>query len=163
MKVYVAGPDVFRPDAKEYFVCIRALIEYHGMEALIPLDNEVSSGSEVDVPAEIYKANVAMIDACDVVIANIEPFRGPHMDPGTAFEIGYAVAKEKKIYAYTPYVESALADRIEGSITPSGHRDVSGMIIENFGETENLMITVPSSCIFRTLEETVKAVKTNLG
>lgn len=156
MKVYVAGPAVFKPDASDHFSKVRTLLDSAGMTALIPLDNEITmdpSDPEVDLAAEIYKGNVSMIEECDVVLADIEPFRGPHMDPGTAFEIGYAVAKGKKVYAYTSRAYEPLISRVS--------RD--GTNVENFGETENLMITVPSECIFQTLEEAVIAIKSNLG
>ncbi|KPW90352.1 hypothetical protein ALP58_200137 [Pseudomonas savastanoi] len=39
--VYLAGFDVFRPDAVEYGRYLKALCSAHGLEGLYPFDNEV--------------------------------------------------------------------------------------------------------------------------
>ena len=31
----------------------------------------------------IFQANQAMIESCDIIIANLNPFRGPELDSGT--------------------------------------------------------------------------------
>lgn len=153
LKCYVAGPDVFRQDALEYLESVREFLASKGLEALIPLDNEVSfDGDKTSIAEAIYYGNIDMIDKADVVLANIQPFRGDHMDPGTAFEIGYAVAKGKKVYAYSTYAHTTIAERIEGNILPNDtHLDVHGMLVEDFNLSENLMITVPAEGVFRTM------------
>ena len=154
MKVYVAGPDVFRPDAKEHAERMKQEMLDQGLTPLLPIDNEVNFHNKHPgmVAMEIYAKNVAMIDQAHAVIANIEPFRGDHMDPGTAFEIGYAIARGKPVYCYTPHAGTALKDRVEGLLLGGQMRDNGNMLIENFGETENLMITVPAQGVFKTFE-----------
>ena len=88
--------------------------------------------------------NLAMMDRADAIIANITPFRGPHMDPGTAFELGYMVAQGKPVMVYTQAVDS-LVDRVSewsgGLVRDAGVlRDRNGHQVENFGLFENLMI-----------------------
>ena len=41
----------------------------------------------------IYRENIVLINSVQAIIADISPFRGPNMDPGTAWEIGYGIAK----------------------------------------------------------------------
>ena len=93
MKIYIAGPDVFEKNAKEIGEKYKAICSAYGHTGLYPLDNECDSS------AEIYKGNVALIDSADAVVANGNNFRG-EMDVGTAFEVGYAAAKGKKILIY---------------------------------------------------------------
>ena len=50
-----------------------------------------------DILTTIYVINVKDIDEADVVVANVEPFRGACVDDGTAFEIGMAAAKGKPL------------------------------------------------------------------
>ncbi|HOI53519.1 MAG TPA: nucleoside 2-deoxyribosyltransferase, partial [Azonexus sp.] len=69
MQIYLAGPDVFQPDALQRAESARRLVSRYGHRALIPLDNEASTA------AEIYRANLAQIAAADLVIANLNPFR----------------------------------------------------------------------------------------
>ena len=81
------------------------------------------------------------------MIANMTPFRSPSADPGTAFEMGYMRGLGKPVFAYSnaagSLVERTAAhlgpDRLErrsdGSLA-----DPSGMTVESFGLTDNLML-----------------------
>ncbi len=150
MKVYLAGPDVFRKDAREYFDDLKKKLQKRGITALIPIDNDMISSNKRDQAAEIYQGNIKMIQECDAVLANIEPFRGPHMDPGTAFEIGYATALRKPVYSYTTFAYSYLHERTNCLLAHDSDTryDKDGLIVENFHLTENLMITEASAAIW---------------
>jgi len=50
MKIYLAGPDVFRRDALTWAEDARALLARQGHQALIPLDNNETT------PETIFKA-----------------------------------------------------------------------------------------------------------
>ena len=95
-KIYLAGPDCFRADAFEHFATLKAEATSKGMHAFSPLDSEVDINA-ADILKVIYEINVQDIDEADVVLANVEPFRGACVDDGTAFEIGMAAAKGKPI------------------------------------------------------------------
>lgn len=130
-RVYLAGPDVFYPDFEEIFAARVAYCASVGLDGVVPFDNKLT-GAE-----EIYNYNIGLIDSTAGIIANISPFRGPHCDVGTAFEIGYAAKRAIPIWGFSvSYLE--LADRIPGR--SKHHRDDNGMAIENFGLDENLMI-----------------------
>jgi nucleoside 2-deoxyribosyltransferase len=137
MKAYLAGPDVFFPNAIEHFKTMRNICEKYGLIPLVPLDNEVN----LDAPSAartIYLGNLRMIRDCDLVIANISPFRGPHADPGTAFEIGVALALNKPVFLYSQKSDSQLIHRMK-------RENSSGQTVENFGLTENLMLVHASN------------------
>jgi nucleoside 2-deoxyribosyltransferase len=170
MKVYLAGPDVFHSDAKERMYEMKADLKKVGLKGLSPLDNEIKTGymdSPAVVSIAIYQGNINQLDEADIVIANIEPFRGPNMDPGTAFEIGYAVAKGLAVYAYTPHAKVPMVERVDcgmaeqsfeeyGQVTEE-YRDENGMTVENFGGTENLMIMNGCRGVYQTFEAAVLA------
>lgn len=140
MKLYLAGPDVFAPDAAARFDAMRAACRASGFEPLTPVDTALPEGVQGVALARFIKdANVALIRRCDAVVANIAPFRGPNMDPGTAWEIGYAEALGKPVvlWSETPLL---LAERTPGD----GRLDAQGWMIENFGLAENLMIAINS-------------------
>lgn len=143
--VYLAGPDVFYPDALARLERHRALCAGLGLTALVPVDNEGARGSPKEQALAIYRGNLAKMDDAHAVLANITPFRGPHMDPGTAFEIGYFVARGKPVVCYSE-ASSPLADRVlSWSAQPRAagapaQRDKNGALIEDFGLAENLMI-----------------------
>lgn len=140
MKLYLAGPDVFAPDAAARFEAMRAACRSSGFEPLTPVDTALPEGVQGAALARFIKdSNVALIRRCDAVVANIAPFRGPNMDPGTAWEIGYAEALGKPVvlWSETPVL---LAERTPGD----GRLDAQGWMIENFGLAENLMIAINS-------------------
>lgn len=132
-KLYLAGPDVFRENAAHYFKVMKEMCTDYGFIGLSPFDSEAPMGS---TSANIFYSNVKLIDKCDIVVANIDPFRGPNVDDGTAFEIGYAYAANKPVWGYTSVCGIELKEvsdiwEIE---------DVNYPHVEDFGLSRNLMI-----------------------
>ena len=158
-KIYLAGPDVFRSNAISRLNSLKRFAERYGHRGLAPLDNVLNiADSEKGTPKHatlIFEANVDLIEECDVIIANLEPFRGPSIDDGTAWEIGYGYARGKKIYGY-----SALSDKSLEEITKMMF-DMSKQTkypnIEKMGHSVNLMIqdsiVASGGKIFKTFEE----------
>ena len=100
MKIYLAGPDVFLPDAIEIGRKKAAVCARYGLVGLYPLDNAVDL-SAADASLTIFKGNEAMMQAADAVIANLTPFRGPSADAGTVYELGYMAGRGKLCLAYS--------------------------------------------------------------
>lgn len=92
--IYLAGPDVFLENAGDVLAGKKLQLELLGFDVLTPLD------LLSDDPVEIMVNNQMMIERCDIVLANVEPFRGTEPDSGTVYEIGYAVAFRKIVYTY---------------------------------------------------------------
>jgi nucleoside 2-deoxyribosyltransferase len=95
-KVYLAGPGVFRPEADRVAAHLKAECERLGLEGLWPADGPGGTARL------IFRANIALIRSADALIADISPFRGPHSDDGTAFEMGFAFALGKPVFAWAP-------------------------------------------------------------
>jgi nucleoside 2-deoxyribosyltransferase len=141
--IYLAGPDVFYPDAVAIGQRKKALCAQYGFNGLFPLDNEVSGQSKAALAASIYAGNIAFMNQADAIIANITPFRGPGMDAGTAFEIGYFAAQGKLVFLYSNHGQEYW-ERVDKN--PSDKRlDKDGCLIEDFDLVENLMITHASA------------------
>ena len=108
MKIYLAGPDVFLPDAVAIGRRKADLCAQHGLTGLYPLDNAVDLAAS-DVSLAIFKGNEAMMDAADAIIAKLTPFRGPGADAGTVYELGFMAGRGKLCLGYsndpTPYAE----------------------------------------------------------
>lgn len=142
MKIYLAGPDVFLPDAIGIGHRKVAICEAHGVIGLYPLDNKVDPGAS-DASLQIFKGNEAMMDEADAIIANLTPFRGPGADPGTAYELGAMAARRKLCLGYSND-PSIYADRVR-RFTSLGTRDgqlidADGLTVEDFGLNDNLMM-----------------------
>jgi nucleoside 2-deoxyribosyltransferase len=143
MKVYLAGPDVFLPDAVDIGKRKALICERHGLTGLYPLDNAIDlSASEASF--NIFKGNEAMMDAADAIIANLTPFRGPGADAGTVYELGYMAGRGKLCLAYSndPISYASRVGRLDSVTAASDGRlvDSQGLTVEDFGLPDNLMM-----------------------
>lgn len=134
--IYLAGPDVFKPD----FVMIRdrlkALCRTAGFHPLSPADGELIECDAADLSHRIYLQNIGHIDAADIVMANVQNFRGHEPDSGTVFEIGYAIGRGKTVWCYNVPTLS-LTQQIP---CDHAHKDCNGHAVEDFGWSRNLML-----------------------
>lgn len=164
-RIYLAGPEVFRPDVKEHFDGMKRFMAQHDLLGLSPFDSEASAQvadrTPADVAKKIYQANCSLIRSCDAIMANMTPFRGPSMDVGTAYEIGYADALGLPIFAYSTD-QNAYESRVA---QPAQHRiDADGWTVEDFGLTDNLMMVgaaslAPDRPVYPTWQDAVLAIK----
>lgn len=148
-KIYLAGPDVFAPDPQALAEAKKAICQAHGFIGVFPLDKELDlSGLEpMQAGQRISQANEGLMRTCDLIIANMTPFRGPSMDVGTAYEMGFMRALDRPVLGYTNdgrlFAERARQwagiGRGDGG-HPHGDADADGMLIEDFGMLENLMM-----------------------
>jgi nucleoside 2-deoxyribosyltransferase len=146
LKVYLAGPEVFLPDAISIGEKKKRICSRYGFEGLYPFDNEVApddSGTRVDLL--IYRTNLAMMRGADFGVLNLTPFRGTSADVGTVFELGFLTGLAKPVFAYTNDIDHLL-DRVKRTqiarfdAAANLWRDSDGMAIEDFGNADNLMI-----------------------
>ncbi len=160
-KIYLAGPDVFRQDAMEHGEELKKKCALAGFEGLYPTDGNIDEGLKGGARAEaIYTANIGLIQDADLVVANISPFRGPGMDPGTAFEIGFALALQKPVIGYASKLGN-YKDRVPHHVDPENNVCIAddGMTVEDFGLGENLMIAIGADDIVGSFDEALKAAQ----
>jgi len=143
-KIYIAGPDVFERDAIEIGKRYVELCRKYGFEGLYPLDNVVDfSQPKAKIVEDIFLANKKMIESCDIIVANLNAFRGKEPDSGTVWECGFGVGLGKRVYAYMeetrPYIEHFGDD--EKLEVDNGYVDLQGRLIEDFDSPLNLMIS----------------------
>jgi nucleoside 2-deoxyribosyltransferase len=130
-RVYLAGPDVFLPDAAAVGEAKKRLCAEHGLEGVFPLDspiNHLDGLPPEQVALGVFDVCVTLMDTCDLAVANMTPFRGPSMDVGTAVEVGYLYARGKPVFGYSDAAVD-YADRVTDD----------GLTVERFGLTDNLM------------------------
>jgi len=145
-RIYLAGPEVFLPNALAIGRMKAELCAAAGFEGAFPLDQslDLAGLSKAEQARCISLANEALMRTCDLLIANMTPFRGVSMDGGTAFEIGFMRALGRPVLGYSnvlpDYRTRAEAFRTRG--IPSGDSDRMDVEIEDFGLPENLMMAV---------------------
>ena len=165
--LYLAGPDIFRPDAVAHGERLKALCARHGFEGLFPLDAQVAGhapGDARDTARGIYRADIGLLDAADAVLANLDFFRGAEPDSGTCFEVGYAVARGKPVYAYVPD-SGSLAERIRHRcpqyLAADAGMDVHGWQLEEFDLPLNLMLAVPCVMVVGGVEAALQRLRSD--
>ena len=133
-KIYLAGPDIFLPNARAIGDLKVKLCAEFGFEGLYPLDNDADPSDAL----AIFHGDVALMRRADIGLFNLTPFRGPSADAGTVFELGFMYALGRQIAAYSA-VSGPYRQRVE---SPDGGRhDRDGLEIEDFGRADNLMLT----------------------
>lgn len=141
VKAYLAGPDVFLPDApaharRKVEICAR-----HGILGRPPLNEDAESLATLpdeEAWRAIFRKDLAMMEECGVVIANLTPFRGPSADAGTLVEVGWFLGRGRPVFGYSnaaaPFSERSRR-QVEAVADP-----LPGLAVEGFGLPDNLMI-----------------------
>jgi len=142
LTVYFAGPSVFLPNAKEYGDRLKRKAQELGFIGIYPCDGEIET-SGLNADKEIFQLNMASVGVCDVVIAELGPFRGTEPDSGTVWEIATAKALGKLVIGCIPRYRDMihLVSEMWAVEKKDGrYIDEFGNFIEDFGRPLNLMI-----------------------
>jgi nucleoside 2-deoxyribosyltransferase len=141
--IYLAGPDVFLPDAVDIGRSKAAICALHGLRGLYPLDSAIDRDAPIGVSMAIFEGNEAMMDAADAIIANLTPFRGAGADPGTVYELGYMAGRGKLCLGYSND-PTTYAQRLRQLMDVTSRNglllDADGLTVEDFGLSDNLMM-----------------------
>ena len=149
-RIYLAGPDVFLRNPVEVGRRKKDLCAAYGFEGVYPFDVEPDGGdfSKYDRGVQIGRNNENLIRSCDLILANITPFRGPSADVGTAYEMGFGRALGLVVFAYTnvspPFTLRTIHWLGQSVQAGAEKRDGNDMEVEDFDMVDNLML---ESCI----------------
>lgn len=158
--VYLAGPEVFLPEPiaagaekKARIAAMSRAADWpFELAGLYPLDNGIPDfRADFDTGMRIYRANIDLMNRAYAVAANLVRFRGPSMDVGTAFEMGYMLGLGKPVFAYydaAPFygreeAPGKYVDRVRAHCPVSEHDprvDADGLTVDDFGMADNLMM-----------------------
>ena len=104
---YLAGPDVFLPNAAAHAARKVEICRRFGLRGLPPLNEDAETAAKhLEAWQTIYEKDIAMMDRCDIIIANLTPFGGASADAGTLIEVGWFLGKAKPIFGYSNTPES---------------------------------------------------------
>ena len=147
--VYLAAPPMPSPQAEVIAEESRALCEAAGFTAVgLEATPLVEQSPSEAMAREIYADRLTRMRKADAAIVNLSPFRGPHCDPGVAFEAGFFSGMGKPVFGYMNLVsegEAELKARVEAYIgaEPDADgvwRDDLGAPIEDYGLPESLIL-----------------------
>jgi nucleoside 2-deoxyribosyltransferase len=131
---YLAGPDVFLPNAVAHAARKVEICRQVGLRGLPPLDGEPADKA-LDLWRTIYQRCMAMMERCDIIIANLTPFGGASADAGTLIEVGWFLGKGKPIFGYSNSCEN-----FETRMRLKLGQNQENLAIEGFSLPDNLMI-----------------------
>jgi nucleoside 2-deoxyribosyltransferase len=143
-RIYLAGPEVFLPDALAIGRAKQELCARAGFEGVFPLDNvlDLARLPKRQQAQRISAANEALLRTCSALIANLTPFRGVSMDAGTAFEVGFMRALGRPVLGYSNVVADyrRRAEAYRRANVPLAGADAADVAVEDYDLAENLMI-----------------------
>uniref|UniRef100_A0A7C1SXL3 Nucleoside 2-deoxyribosyltransferase n=1 Tax=Agrobacterium albertimagni TaxID=147266 RepID=A0A7C1SXL3_9HYPH len=147
LKLYLAGPEVFLPNARTVLDEKAAMTRAYGFEPICPGDLAIPPApTKRQFGLNISEIDESFMNRADGVIANLTPFRGIAADPGTVFELGYMCGAGKIVACYTNVAETHYQRTLawyEGKLSADGEgrmRGPDGHSLEDFDMIENLML-----------------------
>lgn len=153
IRAYMAGPWVFRPPSE--IAVFKDLVlgmckeKFQGaILPLFPMDPIINGDRpplvmDISDPQKIAAHCRRHIKSCDVIVADVTPFRGVQPDPGTVLEIGIAHCAGKRIVLYTDGPVLPLRERLiaAGWMKAGDERDIAGSFVEDFGRPVDTMLS----------------------
>lgn len=147
VRVYLAGPEVFLPNAREVLDRKIALTRAAGLIPVTPGDLEIPPApTKRQFGENISAIDEQMMNSAQAIIANLTPFRGIAADTGTCFELGFMCAQGKPAFAYTN-VKADHGARTRDHFNGEWYADAEGkprgpdhVLIEDLGFIDNLML-----------------------
>jgi nucleoside 2-deoxyribosyltransferase len=141
VNAYLAGPEIFLPRAGDHARRKIAICGRYGIIGRTPLNEDIvrSAGTtDAEFAVAIFRKDLAMMQGCDIIIANLTPFRGASADSGTLVEVGWFLGRGRPVFGYsntaTPFADRS---RVQVAALPD---PLPGIVVEGFGLPDNLMI-----------------------
>lgn len=102
MKIYFSGSITGGREHQEYFDVIISVLKKHGevLSEFVGDKTLTSYGSPNMTPQEVYIRDVGMIEACDIVVADITT-----PSTGVGYEVAYAEKLQKAIFCLYHEIE----------------------------------------------------------
>ena len=142
-KAYLAGFEMFYPDGIERGEEWKRIAAKYGIEGIFPPDAAPENDpiapyvrkddSEAEFWYGIFMDDVNHMRRSDMIIAQLQDWRGAQPDSGTCFECGYSAATGKRLYAWCEDAEP-LAERRKAMATADEDgilRDSEGYAFED--------------------------------
>ena len=152
--VYLADFEMFLPSCPQTVEYWKKTCDKYGLIGLFPGDGDPVEPGE-DLWKRIFEHDVSYMRKSDMCIAQLDDWRGHEADSGTAFELGYFVAKGMPAYGFYTG-KSPLKDRdIEKDENDSDY-DKDGIGFEP--GPLNLMLEYSSTVVEGDLEDVLKKI-----
>lgn len=141
--VYLSGPERYDTDAIEKYTRMKQMCSLHGIAAITPIDPApgvmiIEKDNPYTWAANLLDNYQRHVRRCDVIIADLNDFRGNEVCNDVGFECGMGFQLGKKLYGYLDNTD-ILINRIPNLGGKNDFRDHTGNNVENFNYPVNLM------------------------
>lgn len=169
-KAYLAGTEIFYKNSSEVQDLYHKLCDKYGIIGLYPSDEAPNDEYKEYTPANktvpemektFFTHDVNHIRRSDIIIANLNSYRGNQADSGTAAECGIAYGWGKRCFAFLQDTETML-NTYKGIINIDEKgiaHDANGLIIEDFDLPLPFMLSVPFTVFKGGLEDALKGIR----
>lgn len=159
---YLSGPERYDEEAAKIYGRMKEICKEYGIEARTPLDQaEGVTQAEFTNPyqkaANLFENYQRQIRDCDLVIANLNDYRGYECSNDTGFECGMAFQLGKALYGYMEDARPMKA-RVPHLGEENGFRDMNGCNVEDFDYPLNLMFGSSMTILEGRFEDVVKRI-----
>lgn len=164
--VYLAGFERYDEDGPQVFAKMKELCRKYGLEAVSPLDQAPGVELvETDDPyiwaGSVFDNYQQHVRNCDVVIANLNDYRGYEVNNDVGFECGMGFQLGKKLYGYMDDADK-LIHKIPHLGEEKEFRDQTGSNVENFDYPANLMFACSMKIMEGRFEEVIEGIARDL-
>ena len=164
--VYLSGIERYQENAHEVFSKMKEICEKYGFIVYTPVDwapgvKKLKTDNLYKWAANLFDNYQQQVRKCDVIIANLNDYRGYEVNNEVGFECGMAFKLGKKLYGYmdnaAPLIEKRphLGEEKE-------FRDHTGSNVENFNYPANLMFGSSMKIFEGKFEEIISKVAEDL-
>lgn len=166
-RVYLSGVERYQENAAEIFARMKQICEKHGLNAVSPLDwapgvKEIETENPYVWAANVFDNYQQQVRNCDVIIANLNNYRGYEVNNNVAFECGMGFQLGKKLYGYMEDA-SPLINKIPHLGAENEFRDHTGSNVENFNYPCNLMFGSSMKIYEGEFEKIVEKIASDLS
>lgn len=151
-KAYLAGTEIFYPDSAQTQEKYHALCEKYGIQGFYPSDEAPDDefkeyvkkdDSLHEMEVQMFTHDLNHIRRTDIIIANLNDYRGNEPDSGTAVECGIAWGMGHRCFAFIDDARP-MKERFKG-VTKTDESgvltDKNGARLEDFDMPLNLMFS----------------------
>lgn len=141
--IYLSGFERYDADGEEVFARMKEICDKYGFDAVSPMDaapgvHEKPTDNPYIWAAYKFDNWQQHVRNCDIIVANLNDYRGYEINNDVGFECGMAFQLGKKMYGYMDSADK-LINRIPHLGADKEFRDQTGSNVENFDYPANLM------------------------
>ncbi|MEG0369539.1 MAG: nucleoside 2-deoxyribosyltransferase [Hungatella sp.] len=163
---YLSGPERYDENAVAKYSVMKAICNRHGIDAVAPIDwasgvTKITTEEPYTVAANLLDNYQKQVRNCDIIIANLNDYRGYECSNDTGFECGMAFQLGKILYGYMDDTRP-MKKRIPHLGEEYGFRDMTGANVENFNYPLNLMFSCSMKIFEGKFEQIIEKIQKDL-